>query len=220
MASIKALSKELMFLGAFYVCARYLGSFSVRQSAVLTILACICYELGAKFNASRKVESAFEPFCVSIHPNWYQLLTDFKLIGSTEEWHRICEERDREPTSGYSALRTGFFFTVILPPSGGMPPGLTFWNDRQTFLGGMSLSESVIEEKGEGGMSTLKTEAHPFFRHPKYAQLPEIYFKWGVGGYELGLEVSRDWWENICKSGEISEIAKTKTHDDFFCGTS
>jgi hypothetical protein len=218
MAIIKVLSKELAFLGAFYLSIRYLGDFSSQQSAVLTFLAWICYELYAKLSASRRVESVFEPFSVSIYPNWYELLSDFKLIGGMEEWHRFREETEKLPTSEYSVFRSGFHFTVIRPPSDGLLPGLTFWDNRKIFLSDVDLSESIVKIKDESVMPRLEKQ-HAFFKHPEWGQLPEIYFKWGVGGYKLGMEVQQEWWEKHCKSGEIGELAKTKTHKDYLCGT-
>src|SRR5258708_21356493 len=126
MAFIRILAKELAFLAAFYAGVRYLGDFTLRQSIALTFIALIGYELYVKLNASRRVERAFEPFCVSIYPNWYELLSDFKLIGGMEEWHRLREEAERVPASEYSVFRSGFHFTVIRPPSAGLLPGLTF----------------------------------------------------------------------------------------------
>jgi hypothetical protein len=125
MAFIKVLAKELVFLAAFYAGVRYLGEFTLRQSIALTFIAWIGYELYAKLNASGRVGKGFEPFCVSIHPNWYELLSDFKLIGGMEEWHRLREEAERMPASEYNVFRSGFLFTVIGPPSeNGLLPGL------------------------------------------------------------------------------------------------
>jgi hypothetical protein len=62
-------------------------------------------------------------------------------------------------------------------------------------------------------------ERHEFFDHPSYANLPRVVFKWGSGGYEIGLEVQIDWWEERCKSGEVKELAKLKQRQDHMCGT-
>ncbi len=186
MAFIKVLAKELAFLTAFYAGVRYLGEFTLRQSIALTFIAWIGYELYAKLNASRRVEKIFEPFCVSIHPSWYELLSDFKLIGGMEEWHRLREEAERVPASEYNVFRAGFLFTVIRPPSDeGLLPGLTYWNNRKVFLSEVELSESIVAINDEFVLPKLE-EKHPFFKHPRWAQLPEIYFKWGVDGMNSG----------------------------------
>jgi hypothetical protein len=174
MAFIKVLAKELAFLAAFYAGARYLGEFTLRQSVALTFVAWIGYELYAKLNASRRVEKVFEPFSVSIYPNWYELLSDFKLIGSMEQWHRLRGEAERVPALEYNVFRSGFLFTVLRPPSDqGLLPGLTYWNNRKVFLSEVELSESIVAINNESILPRLKEE-HPFFKHPRWAQLPEI----------------------------------------------
>lgn len=62
-------------------------------------------------------------------------------------------------------------------------------------------------------------ESHPFFKHPRWSSLPEIYFKWGVDGYELGLEVQDDWWDGLCQSGTVGELANVKVNRNRLCGT-
>lgn len=219
MAFIRILAKEIAFLAVFYAGVRYLGDFTLRQSIALTFIAWIGYELNARLKASRRVEKVFEPFCVSIYPNWYELLSDFKLIGSMEEWHRLREETEKVPASEYSVFRGGFLFTVIKPPSDqGLLPGLTYWNNHKIFLSEVELSASIVEIKDDSGMPRLEEE-HPFLKHPRWAQLPEVYFKWGTDGYEFGLEVQGDWWKHRCESGVIGELAKIKEHKDYLCGT-
>jgi len=216
---VKVLIKSLVFVVVLYVCFRYVGDFSSQQSAVLAFVGWVGYGLYEKLNVSRQVDNVFSPFCVFILPNWYDLLSDFRLIRSKEEWHRLCNAANEAPTDNYSVFRRGFVFTVIKPPADeGLPPGLTFWDNRKTFLSEVELSGSIIQVRDESAGPHLGEE-HPFFRHPKWAGLPEVYFKWGTGGYELGLEVQDDWWEELCKSGEIGELAKLKKHRDHPCGT-
>jgi hypothetical protein len=53
MAIAKALAKSLAILAALYVCFRYLGDFPSKQSAVLTFVAWLGYELYLQLKASR-----------------------------------------------------------------------------------------------------------------------------------------------------------------------
>jgi len=96
----------------------------------------------------------------------------------------------------------------------GLLPGLTYWNNRKVFLSEVELSESIVAIKDNSLLPRLEEEEHPFFKHPRWAQLPEIYFKWGADGYELGLKVQRDWWKHLCESGEIGEPGKSKSNAD------
>jgi hypothetical protein len=118
------------------------------------------------------------------------------------------------PPSEYNVLRSGFLFTVIRLPSAGLPPGLTYWNNRKVFVNKLELSESIIKSE-----SMFDGEQHPFFKHPSWSTLPRLYFWWDVDGYELGLEVQYDWWKRLCESGEIGELGKIKTRSNQLCGT-
>jgi hypothetical protein len=137
-----------------------------------------------------------------------------------EEWHRLREEAEKMPTSEYNVFRSGgVFFTVVRPPfDNGPPPGLIYWNDRKVFLSGMELSESIVEINDES-FSPRLGDRHPFFEHPRWARLPQVYFKGGIDGYELGLEVQDDWWKHLCESAEIGELSKIKTYRNHLCGT-
>ncbi len=215
----KALLRGLVFLAALFACFRYLGGFSSQQSAVLTVVAWIGYGLYERLNASRTVANVFSPFSVSIYANWYKLLSDFKLINTEDEWHKLCKAANETPEREYTVFRRGFTFTVIKPPADdGLLPGLTFWDNRKVFLAEVELSEPVIQIEDEFGLPGRGKE-HPFFHHPKWSSLPRFCFKWGAGGYEIGLEVQDDWWEHLRENKEIGELAKIKGDRDHLCGT-
>jgi len=218
-AIAKALLKSLIFLVLSYICFRYLGDFSSQQSAVLAVAASMGYGLYEKLNASRTVADVFSPFCASIYPNWYELLSDFKLINSEDEWDKLCNAANETPEREYTLFRRGFAFTVIKPPADdGLLPGLTFWHNRKVFLADLELSEPIIEIENEFHLPG-RGEEHPFFHHPQWSSLPRFCFKWGAGGYEIGLEVQDDWWEHLRESKEIGDLAKIKGDRDHLCGT-
>jgi hypothetical protein len=218
-AVTKTLLKTFALGAALYVGFRFVGDFSFRQSLLLTFVALAGYGLYEKLSASQGGGSAFSPFSVSIGPKWYDLLLDFKLIRTDEDWQRLCNAPGEAAENGYTVLRNGFTFTVIKPPADdGLPPGLAYWDNRKTFLAKVELSEAIakvddlIPRPGRG-------EKHPFFHHPKWASLPRLFFRWGRGGYEIGLEVQSDWWEELCNGGETGGFAGIKTHTDRSCGT-
>lgn len=219
MLIVKALAKSLVLAAVLYAGFRYFGDFSRNQSTVLTAVAWMGYGLYENLSLSRKTEDIFAPFCVTLFPNWYQLLSDFKLIRDEEDWKRLCEASEKIPTSKYNVLRSGFWFTVIKPPqSNGLLPGLTFWNNEKVFLNELELNVPVIEAE-ESGLSFRFGEKHKFFDHPSWSSLPRIVFKWGSGGYEIGLKVQYDWWKERCASGELKELANVKEDRDHLCGT-
>jgi hypothetical protein len=219
-AIAKALLKNLIVPSVLYFCFRFLGDFSSQQSAVLAVVAWIGYGLHKKLNASRTTVNLFSPFSVSIYPNWYELLSDFKLISAEDEWQKLCKAANEMPEPENTVFRRGFTFTVIKPPvDEGLLPGLTFWDNRKVFLVEVELSEPVIEIENEFSLRGRGQE-HPFFHHPKWSSLPRFCFKWGTGGYEIGLEVQDDWWEHLRESNKaIGNLAKIKGARDHLCGT-
>jgi hypothetical protein len=218
----KVLLRAIVLLTVLYVGFRYLGDFSPQQSSALSVMTWLLYglyeNLKAKFEVSQAVQNVFSPFRVSIYPNWYELLSDFKLIRSKEEWNRLDETAEAQSkTSDYVFYRKGFSFTVLKPMTeNSQPPGLMYSDNLKFFLNEADLSESIMpidDDLGRYG------QAHPLFNHPKWSQLPEVYFKWGVGGYEIGLEVHDDWWKDLSKDGEVGELSKLTQHRDSRCGT-
>lgn|SRR5487761_115208 len=216
MATVKSLAKSLGILAALYLFCRYLGDFSSKQSAVLTLLGWLGNGLYERLNALQRSDKAFSPFSVSIYPNWYRLLSDFKLVGSKEEWYRLSEAMGKLPATEYNVCRNGIVFTVVAAPSAdSLLPGLTYSDNHKSFVSEVEFSESIA-----GYVEDMRSEHEPpFFKHPRWGNLPEVYFKSGSGGYELGLEVQDDWWEQVCKTGEIGELAKTKSDRNHLCGT-
>jgi hypothetical protein len=122
-----AVGKRLLLFATLYTLFRYAGDFSTSQSVVLTVVSWLGYGPYEELSLSRKTEDVFTPFSVSVYPNWYVLLLDFKLIRSEEDWGRLCDAADKLPASTFSVFRRGFLFTVIKPPSPeSLPPGLAF----------------------------------------------------------------------------------------------
>jgi hypothetical protein len=161
-----AIVKAVAILAALYVSFWYRAVFSARQSAVLALLGWIGYGLYSDLDVSRRGNKAFSPFCVSVQPNWYPLLTDFKVVRNEENWQRLHKAIAKVPPADYSLFRSGFVFTVIAPPSGGgLPPGLAYWDNRKIFVTKVELSESISERgpgvPGAGG-------EHPVFNYPSW----------------------------------------------------
>lgn len=217
MAIAKSLAKTVGTLLVVYLCCRYFGEFSTKQSIVLIVLAWLGFGLYESVSALQRPTQSFLPFCVSIYPNWYPLLSDFKLLGNEDEWNRLCEAMNKVPATEYSVFRSGIFFTVIAPPSvDGLLPGLTYLSNHKDFVSKVEIFESIVNLEHE---QRNRRGQHPFFNQPLWANLPELFFKFGTGGYEIGLEVQHEWWEQLCEAGQIGELAKTKSHRDYACGT-
>lgn len=62
---------------------------TLRQGLVLgMLLAWISFGIAKR---SVKPSWGFTPYWVSVAPNWYEILTDFRLIGNPKEWRAIEE---------------------------------------------------------------------------------------------------------------------------------
>jgi hypothetical protein len=220
MPIVKAVGKSLLFFAALYALFRYAGDFSTSQSVVLTAVAWLGYGLYERLNLSRKPEDVFTPFCVSLFPNWYELLSDLKLIRGEEDWKRLCDVANKVPATKFNVFKQGFSFTVIKPPSEeGLLPGLTFWNNEKMFLNELELNQTIIEEEDER-LRFRHGEKHKFFDHPSWSSLPRLVFRWGTKGYEIGLEVQDDWWKERCQSDELrDDLAKIEKRTNHLCGT-
>jgi hypothetical protein len=208
MATTKALAKSFAILAALYLSLHHLADFSEKQSIALAFIAWAGYELYESLRASSRVTDNFSPFFVFVSPHWYELLRDYKLVQSHEEWQQIVKSRDSAPPNEYNVLRSGILFSVLQPRSDAYLPALIYWDSRRRFVSEVEFEEQIEEIHVEN--PTLKGHA--------WEWKPEVYFKGGLGGYEVGLGVNGKWWEQICAADETKELAKTKTDTDPFTG--
>jgi hypothetical protein len=159
------------------------GGFPVRQGVVLGL------SLGLlAFGMASKPVARFTPYWIRVSPHWYQILTDFKLIGSLEEWRSILESV--ASSTGYRALRDGVRFTVVQQFENCNQP-LIFWNQHQLFTSEFSFSEVMTPIQFERAT------------HPADCHLPACFFMkpWApigpVAAYSFGIEVRDWWWEKV-----------------------
>ncbi len=80
----------------------------------------------------------FEPYWVSIQPNWYQLLLDYGLIKDLEEWQQMASRLEHFPAWDYNVLRDGIRFTVL-------KPDLIYRDDRKNFSRYVKFEENIPE---------------------------------------------------------------------------
>jgi hypothetical protein len=196
---------------------RYAGNFTQRQSL---ILALVLIFVVAQLHGVMKLllnKPHIAPFRVYVEPQWNPLLSELKLLNSEDEWKRF---NDACLGSSESAYKTcgGFLFTVIGQHSEFELPGLTYWDDHKKFVNEVNFSESVIVKEDDMGLGGLE-EKHPFFNCPKWSNLPRVFLRPGIRGYELGLEVQSDWWKDLCSRGETGALAKIDCKTDELCGT-
>jgi hypothetical protein len=155
--------------------------FSWKQAILFAVFAAYV-ERGLDM-AATKPRSTFEPFYVSIIPNWEQILADYSIVRQTDEdWKkfRSWSEGKALPLVWYSVLR----------------------NDKDGLL---------IYRGAEGGFSTAfawqyevtKRRASPYSPN---AISPEgfpfgvdLFVKQDSDVIQLGLEVDGDWWQGVSR---------------------
>jgi hypothetical protein len=213
MANLKAVAKALLIGAALFCSFQYLAEFSPKQTWVLTIVAWLGYGLYESLRVSSRLTEGFTPFFVSVRPNWYELLRDYKIVQTDEEsfwrktdeqWHQLQNKSEGTSTPKYSALRSDIFFTVLQPRHDAYLPGLIYWDSRQRFVNEVEFEERIEEIKIE----------HPHLKGRLWS--PELYFKPGIHGYELGLTVQEGWWKQICAADEA--LAKIKADTNHLTG--
>jgi hypothetical protein len=173
----KLAERFLLFLGValWPLALVFVGGFPMRQGIVLgLLLAWLAFGIG---KAAVKPARRFTPYWVRVSPNWYQILSDFALVGSPEEWRSIREAV--RPCADYSVLRDGVLFTV-LQHSEDWTQDLVFWNQHQSFGSELRFRED---------MSPIQFER----KDPAGGHIPAYLFMKPYGQYNMGIEV-RDWW--------------------------
>jgi hypothetical protein len=92
-----------------------------------------------------RVTDNFSPFFVFVSPHWYELLRDYKLVQSDEEWQQIVKSRDSAPPNEYNVLRSGILFSVLQPRSDAYLPALIYWDSRRRFVSEVEFEEQIEE---------------------------------------------------------------------------
>jgi hypothetical protein len=134
---IKSLPLAALRFGIAYALFFYLAHFTVPQSIVLAIVGLIAFDAyRLSLKVPEKQPPQFEPFWISIEPNWYALSKDFGLT-DVEKWQELQKTCDGA-SSKYSVLRDGIAFTVL-------SPNLFYSNNHQCFFGELDIREEVTE---------------------------------------------------------------------------
>jgi hypothetical protein len=177
----RAVAFKVAIAGFLFLVLAYAADFSMRQSIVLAIL-------GAWLGLEIETEHVrrFSPYYVWVCPNWYQLLTDFKLIGKPEEWEAIQKSFKELPPTEYRVLRSGIHFTVV-HQSDDFRRTLIYSNNHRAFVSHIDFQEDIepIRIDREGLFAALDMYDVAF------------YVKGGVDGYDLGIHAPDSWWEGV-----------------------
>jgi hypothetical protein len=162
-----------------YAVFAYPAGLSFRQSLVLAIVLTIllAYVERGIDNGMPKPGWRFRPYYVWVTPKWCELLADFKLIGTTEEWPAIEIVVRQEPLTEYLVLRSGIRFT-ILQEWADLQETLIYWDNDRRFVGEVNFGEEIKPIKTGHGDVLLVV-------------------RFQGDGYALGIYVPIPWWEEV-----------------------
>jgi hypothetical protein len=169
----------IIFISILY----FVAGLSLRQAIVLGLMFWLySYLLSTK---SSSQASTCKPFWVRVDPQWHDILMDFKLISSTEEWHALLAASKQISNTTYSPIRDSIRFSV-LGDSTNHERRLIYFNNFQVF--GVEINffaelDSVsVRRSGQAG-ELIGEEKISF------------YLKRGLEGYDFGIRVPAWWWK-------------------------
>lgn len=99
--------------GCFFLLLFYIGDFSTQQSILLAILLAILAVYVEYLSHGSKAR--FCPYYLDIAPNWFLILSDFRLLAKPEYWSKIEEYVEHAPKGAYCLLRDNIRITVLHP---------------------------------------------------------------------------------------------------------
>jgi hypothetical protein len=152
---LKRTGAELLLFGIGYALFFYLAHFTQIQSVVLAAVGfCAIGGYRLAFKLAAKQQPSFEPFSVSVQPNWYTLCQDFGLY-DVEKWKELQEKCGVAPAK-YSIMRNGFNFTMLSPI-------LFYSDDHKSFFGELNFKIPVEELRPEPDKVLLFAFAPQFY---------------------------------------------------------
>lgn len=195
MKTVKEIARWSLVVGFYYLLLTYVGEMPQRQSWILALLlGFLSREVFLRTPAMR-----FTPYWVSVEPNWYQILADFKLIGSPEEWDSIQQRLEEEfPRREYHVLQRGLHFTVVQQSEDGART-LVYRDDHKCFASKIDLWEELAPRKlpASKPLEPAPLEGVRFFMKFGYKDSRLTNPIEGIAGYDLGIRVAAKWWEGV-----------------------
>lgn len=160
------------------------GGFSIRQGIVLGLLmALLVIPIG------KGKPMHFTPYFVRVSPKWWEILSDFKLVNSPEEWRSIVESVDQSPA--YHPLRDGILFSVV-QQSEDAERILVYSHDHKGFLSEIRFREDI---------DPIKIRREDPAKFAGFSEHERVFVFWrpSGGGYALELYLPAWWWAKTKK---------------------
>jgi hypothetical protein len=176
---------DLVIAGVLFVAFFDIGDFSMKQSLVLTLLSIALY--WAIEGTSHKSNLKFNPYWLSVSPNWVKILTDYKLIKSPEEWYAIENSFQSKPFDDYDVLRHGIVLT-ILQQSQLYDQFLVYSDYHHSFKSRIDYVEDMKGVRIQHDKDRLFLGKESSVR---------FFVKFGGDGLNIGLCVPDWWWAKV-----------------------
>lgn len=124
----KKIIKEILIVAGAFVALRYVASFSLPQSLVLIAIAYAAHTWVIDLLAETVIslEEGFDPFYIDVRPNWWNIMLDFKLVESEEEYRQLWDRVHEAPEWKYNLIRDGVRFIVLRPKVDDYKPALVY----------------------------------------------------------------------------------------------
>ena len=155
MTVAQSVLKNLFVAAALFATFRYIAEFSLLQATILAVLGFAVYftvhDVYRTLKTPWFVEQNFQPFWISIRPNWQALLLDFGLVKDEEEYRQVWERmrnrldfdgnRDEEGAPSrpaFNLLRDAIVLTFLkpaIPKSSCLTGGLRMIQSRRRSCG-------------------------------------------------------------------------------------
>ncbi len=213
----------------------FIGGLPLRQGIVLGLsMALIAVPTELVGNIVRP-PTRFTPFYVRLQPNWYQILSDFKILRNVEEWHSVLKSVKRFPSSRYCVVRNCIFFTVLQVAEEFRHP-LIFWNGEGAFTTDLTFQRElepillsrkdnavklVVEKDGSFLVDDILQPSRLETYVNEYALLCssgncqiQFFMKSCIEGFDLGIGIPDWWWQQVKDSCPAPE----KEHRDHATG--
>jgi len=125
-----------------------------------------------------------------VDPNWYELLSDFKLIDGLDAWETVRKFSEELSAAEYSVVRSGVCFMVV-QQSDDFERTLIYLNNHRTFVTEVDLEEDVEPLRVAGTDKISRAMGKPSKCDVR------LFVRFGADGYKLGIRVPSRWWNEV-----------------------
>ena len=181
----KAIALLVLTAGLLFFVLQQLAEFSVQQSIWLALILTLIFQQIR--GTTRKTDTVFIPYYISVKPNWALLLTDYKLLKNTHEWYSIQDNFTKLPLEVYRVLRQGLYLSFV-QQSNDFAQQLLYSYYHRDFFGQVDFKEPLTP------VAIKQKKKDPIFGD---TYTPHFFVKYRLDGYNLGITVPDWWWATV-----------------------